>query len=76
MCVFFCRLHESDPPKSSTFPRFNSRFRYSGRTQKQVRDDVEKVENHPKFDRSNFKYSSMPQANNADGELLRNVSIK
>ena len=63
----FFRLHESDPPKSSTFPRFNSRFRYSGRTQKQVRDDVEKVENHPKFDRSNFKYSSMPQANNADG---------
>ncbi|XP_052103391.1 band 4.1-like protein 2 isoform X7 [Mytilus californianus] len=63
----FFRLHQSDPPKSSTFPRFNSKFRYSGRTQKQVRDEVEKIENKPKFDRSHFKYSSMPQTNNTEG---------
>ncbi|XP_071179468.1 band 4.1-like protein 2 isoform X7 [Mytilus edulis] len=63
----FFRLHQSDPPKSSTFPRFNSKFRYSGRTQKQVRDEVEKIENKPKFDRTHFKYSSMPQTNNTEG---------
>ncbi|KAJ8306247.1 hypothetical protein KUTeg_016792 [Tegillarca granosa] len=58
----FFRLKEAEPPKTGTlFPRFNSKFRYSGRTQKQLRDKNQLMDRPQKpFDRGQYKNKSMP----------------
>lgn len=48
------RLKEPEPPqKSGFFPRFGSKFRYSGRTQYQTRQSAALIDRPaPDFDRS------------------------
>ncbi|XP_021366899.1 band 4.1-like protein 1 isoform X2 [Mizuhopecten yessoensis] len=67
----FFRLKESEPPKGGTlFPRFNSKFRYSGRTQKQLKDRTDLVERpKPEFERTHFKNKSMPYPESKTAQL-------
>ncbi|XP_069127375.1 band 4.1-like protein 3 isoform X9 [Argopecten irradians] len=67
----FFRLKEAEPPKGGTlFPRFNSKFRYSGRTQKQLKDRTDLVDRpKPEFERTHFKNKSMPYPENKTSKL-------
>lgn len=58
--VMSCRLKEPEPTKNATmFPRFGSRFRYTGRTQYQTRQTAALIDRAPpNFERS--KRYSMP----------------
>ncbi len=50
-CVV-CRLKEPEPAQKQFFPRFGSKFRYSGRTQYQTRQSASNIERPaPYFDR-------------------------
>ncbi|XP_060078130.1 band 4.1-like protein 3 isoform X3 [Ylistrum balloti] len=67
----FFRLKEAEAPKGGTlFPRFNSKFRYSGRTQKQLKDRTDLVERpKPEFERTHFKNKSMPYPEDKSAKL-------
>ncbi|KAK3601197.1 hypothetical protein CHS0354_004397 [Potamilus streckersoni] len=72
----FFRFREPETPKKSgLFPRFGSRFRYSGRTQFQARQAVSEVDRpSPYFDRVHSKratYHGVPGKRTLQDEVLR-----
>ncbi len=63
------RLKEPEPPqKSGFFPRFGSKFRYSGRTQYQTRQNAALIDRAgPQFDRSSSRH--FPGSRSMDGGM-------
>lgn len=69
----FFRLKEPDPnTKPSMFPRFGSRFRYSGRTQWQTRQAAASIDRPgPAFDRGNSRRFTGSRSVDGDHTLTR-----
>ncbi len=67
----FCRLKEPEPPqKAGFFPRFGSKFRYSGRTQYQTRQQAALIDRQaPDFDRTGSR--RFPASRTVDGGKMR-----
>ena len=76
MVMMFCsyiRLKEPDPPnKGGFFPRFGSKFRYSGRTQYQSKH-VDINRSQPDFDRSHGK--RFLSSRSMDGGLKKYIYV-
>jgi len=70
----FFRLKEPEPPaKSGIFPRFGSKFRYSGRTQYQARQGASMIDRPaPNFDRSASR--RYPSSRSVDGGPVGSIS--
>lgn len=70
----FFRLKTAEAPNADTlFPRFNTRFRYSGRTALQARKAAEmQNREEPHIARTAERKSMGDKAKNKDGNVLNN----
>ena len=72
-CFLPARLRESEPPsKTGFFPRFGSKFRYSGKTQHQTRQAAALIDRPaPTFDRTHSRRFTGSRSMGMDGEQDR-----
>lgn len=67
----FCRLNTADAPNADTmFPRFNTRFRYSGRTAIQARKAAEMQQRDEPHIARTAERRSMSKTHKDGGRLL------